>query len=121
MYNHLVKITYHENDNDYDSLYQKQLLEAFKLDSITSNELEKRMEFIHQKIKVYIDPLLEFIKDNSPYPFGVNKEDYVPILFAWEYFYLTHNVIKNVYENNENEIVKSVQILKNEMIKKLKK
>ena len=121
MYNHLVNITYHKNDNDYDSLYQKQLLEAFKLDSITSNELEKRMDFIHKKIKNYIDPLLEFIKDNCPYPFGSSKEDYVPILFAWEYFYLTHNVIKNVYENNENEIANSVQMLKKEMIKKLKK
>tara|TARA_B100001057_G_scaffold499583_1_gene610844 strand:- start:3366 stop:3731 length:366 start_codon:yes stop_codon:yes gene_type:complete len=121
MYNHLVNITYHKENDPEDRIYKKQLLDAFKLEDYDVEQIEKKMQYIHNLTKKYVDPLLDFIKDNCPYPFGNTKEDYVPILFAWEYFYLTHEIIKNVNKKNENEIANSVQMLKKEMIKNLKK
>ena len=117
MYNHLVNITYHEENDPEDRVYKKQFLNAFQLEDYDVEQIEKKMEHTYNLIKLHVDPLLEFVKDNCPYPFGNKIEDFVPILFAWEYFYLTHNIIKNVYEKNDNEIANSVQMLKKEMIK----
>ena len=118
MYNHSIILDY-QNSKD-DNIYRKQLLYVFQIDTINSGKLHKEMDEIYNKIKEYIDPLLDILKEKMPYPFDIKKEDYLAVLFSWEYFYLTHELIREIY-NNDDKNAPSIKEKKNKLSEKIMK
>jgi len=104
MYNTSFKCTYALitcDDEDYDltdDLYRSQLLQAFNLNTLDSDYIDKLFIYLN-KILISNERgniILTKMKSNNIYPI----EDVLVLLFSYEYFHLFHNCLIDLINNN---------------------
>lgn len=110
MYNYSLKLTYNESDSD--TIYRKELLEAFKLKEYDFNKITGVLdEEIMPLVKQYFDPVFESLNKHNRFPFALDKHICSTILLSWEYFYLFHNCVGEIYQKNNDKITTSIKTL----------
>jgi hypothetical protein len=104
MYNTSFKCTYNfikDTDEDYelvDDLYRCQLLQAFNLDNWNSDAIDKLFVYLNEKImadekgKIILDKM----NQTNIYPI----DDALILLFSYEYFYLFHDCLIDLFNKN---------------------
>lgn len=103
-YNTEYKITYFEKDDD--TLYRKELLDVFYLKDIDSfDKLENTQNILFNKFKnnILFKQIIQHSKITlqKKIPLELNDNTIFCFLFSFDYFYLTHNIICNLLNNND--------------------
>ena len=111
MYNYSLKLSYKKSDND--DTYRKELLKAMNLENYNNDDI---FNVIKTEILPFVEPhfdeVFTLIKTYSEFPFSLNNEACVILLFAWEYFDLLHLCLGEIKENKvENSITNLINEL----------
>ena len=111
MYNYSLKLSYKQSDND--DTYRKEMLKAMNLDKYDNKGIQN---IIKTEIIPVLEPhfyeVFELMKKNNEYPFSLDNETCVILLFAWEYFDFLHLCLGEI---NKNNITNSITNLTNEL------
>lgn len=110
MYNYSINLSYRESD---DTRYRKELLACFYMEEY-GDELINRIGKLYEEVKDYYKNIITAIKPKHPLsPFkSVEDTDCFMFLFAWEYFYETHQLLVAIH-NKEPDIGEKQQLLLN--------
>ena len=112
MYNHLLKLTYRNFEND--DVYRNEILAVFNLEKYND-------DFISNEIKNNILPLIEphfkeifsLLKTQISFPFELDNRLCVTLLLSWQFFDLFHVCIGEIKENNiQNSITELLNKIK---------
>ena len=121
MYNTTFICTYNlidSNDKEdmeiSDDLYRSQFLQAFNSDDWTSDDIDKMLEYINNELMKndYGKQILLKIKEKNILPI---KNMETIILFSYEYFYLLHNCLIDLFNNgdisntNYNKLIQKIE------------
>jgi hypothetical protein len=121
MYNTTFRCTYNlidSNDKEdmeiSDDLYRSQFLQAFNSDDWTSDDIDKMLEYINNELMKndYGKQILLKIKEKNILPI---KNMETIILFSYEYFYLLHNCLIDLFNNgdisntNYNKLIQKIE------------
>ena len=121
MYNYSLKLNYIESDSD--TLYRKEILNAFNLIEY-SDKINDEIMILFKKHKNYFINIINTIKksNNNKFTLFQNTDEYFffTILFSWEYFYYTHELLKSIHlketplmiKKKENEIIDIINTIK---------
>ena len=117
MYNYSLNLAYQKNDSD--TQYRKELLDAFKL-KIYTEEINTKILSLFKENKNFFTEIIECIKNDKTNKLSLisNSDDifFFTMLFSWEYFYHTHELLKSIHLNEKISIInKKQEIIKNKI------
>ena len=119
MYNYSVNLTYR---NENDTIYRRELLSCLNMSEYDNDGVNKKIDLLYDIFKEHFNDMLSFIKNNHPYsgiiPFD-DKSCFM-FLFAWEYFYETHQLLVEIH-NKGKDIADKKTILFNKIKSENKK
>ena len=112
MYNYSLKLTY---PNENDTVYRKELLEAFHLTEYT-DQINRHIDNLYEKVKEHYTDIIQCLNENDPLmQFGkTNTEDCFMILFSWQYFSDNHELLRAIFTKSDDILVR-----KNNLINKI--
>jgi uncharacterized coiled-coil DUF342 family protein len=107
MYNYSLKLTY--RDVDSDTTYRKELLEVFDIKKYNA-EINNRIDTLHAKHGEFFKDIVECIKKNDKLSIVRDLDDKTcfMILFSWEYFYETHEILGLINTNVDFAVKKQI-------------
>lgn len=113
MYNINIILTYHEKKDD--TLYRKEFLSVFSLPSY-DNKILLEQEKIFNTIKHNnnFKTIIKILKEKAnPWPFKLDDMNAFLVLFSYDYFYLTHNMLREYHssKNISQDIVNKYKLL----------
>ena len=120
MYNYSLQLTYREIDGDSgDTKYREEFLAAFKLKKWEGDKIEKAFDYIYPIVESELKKhgLIEYAKNNSPFPFGLNDQTTLVLFFSFENFYLFHKCLQD-FSKNKSFLSENVKQLKKSLEKK---
>ncbi len=106
MYNYNFKITYKNNEKETDSLYQQEILKAFKMEEFDTKILVEKITLLFNKFKNDFDEIFEIIKKRYKTPFHLDDFSCFQILFSWENFFIMHQFLEIYF--NKKKIEKNI-------------
>ena len=112
MYNYSLELSYKNSDND--TIYRKELLEAFRLKEYDFDKITSILDTeIIPIIKNHFDPIFKALNKYNRFPFSLDEKICCTILLSWEYFYLFHKCIgeifiEKIYDNNQIKIGEAI-------------
>lgn len=108
MYNCNFNITYKnkDNENETDSLYQKEILKAFKIEEFDTKILVEKITLLFNKFNKYFNEIFEIIKKKYKTPFILDDFSCFQILFSWENFFIMHQFLEMYF--NKKKIEKNI-------------
>lgn len=112
MYNYSLNLTYYTSNDD--DIYRKELLQVFNLQEYNNDIIIKNIINIIPIIDPYFEPIYKLMNEKNQFPFTLDKQTCIILLFDWKHFYLFHECLKEIKCNN---ITNSIQILLNELKK----
>jgi len=119
MYNYSLQLTYREIDGDSgDTKYREEFLAAFKLKKWEGDNIEKAFDYIYPMVEPELKKhgLIEYAKNNSPFPFGLNDKTTLVLFFSFENFYLFHKCLQD-FSKNKSFDTENVELLKKSILK----
>jgi len=104
MYNYDLILTYKYPCNDISSneLYKSEFLKAFNLTEYDDKIISDTLNNIYFKQKILFKEILDYVSKNHNLKITLTPQECFPILFSWEFFYITHSCIssKNMHDKN---------------------
>ena len=111
MYNYSLKLSYKQSDND--DTYRKEILKVMNLDKYDNKDIQNIIKTeIIPVLEPHFHEVFELMKKYNEFPFALDNEACVILLFAWEYFDLLHLCLGEI---NKNNITNSITNLINEL------
>jgi hypothetical protein len=110
MYNYSLKLTYQDKDND--TIYRKELLDAFNLKEYT-DEINRYIDELYNKVKDDYADIIKCITVNDPLTMfrTLNENDCFMILFSWEYFNDNHNLLQAIHNKADDLALKKQTLI----------
>ena len=102
MYNYSSDIEYMKVQND--TIYRKDFLKAFQKDKFEYKEINNIQEKLFDKFKTNdkLKKIIKFIKEKAnPFPIMITDFECFVIMFSYQYFYMTHLVLKDLLTTND--------------------
>jgi hypothetical protein len=109
MYNYSLKLTYRKKN---DTIYRKELLEAFHLKEYT-DKINERIDDLYKTIKNDYSDIIKCLHENDPLTsFGsIDEAGCFMILFSWQYFYENHSLIQSIFQKSDDILVKKKTLI----------
>jgi len=87
-----------DDENIQDTLYKKELLEAFNISKYNHETISNTLKLLFQTYKTSsIGNILELtIQSENKLPFKLDKETAFTMLFSFEHFYLFHKFLQEI-------------------------
>jgi hypothetical protein len=101
MYNYDYNLTYKTNDNE--TSYRKDFLSVFNIKEFDWEIINTKQTTIFNKIKndnIFKKIIKLFKTKANPWPIPLNDIDAFVLMFSFDYFYLTHEIIIDFNKNN---------------------
>ena len=101
-----------------DTKYREEFLSAFKLKKWEGDKIEKAFDYIYPIVESELRKhgLIEYVKNNSPFPFGLNDQTTLVLFFSFENFYLFHKCLQD-FSKNKSFDTENVELLKKSILK----
>ena len=98
MYNYKLELTYREKD---DTQYRKELLLVFGLTEYT-DKINQYIDALYKDIKEEVKPVINSLLENDPLTMfsKLDENGCFMILFSWDYFHETHQLIRALLSKN---------------------
>ncbi len=118
------RCTYHlcEDEDEQEDIYRCQLLQAFEMEEWDDDVINKKTDELFNKIKEIkeFDVIFEKLKNSKNYVLflwvmGQDKLTLFKLLFKYELFYLTHEILCSYFNNNDKNAL-SFTALENAII-----
>lgn len=97
------KITDDEKEFIRDTIYRQELLDILEMEYYNEKEMDRVIHDLHEKVKDNIE-LKECILKLAGNFMSVDEEFGLMILFAYDYMYLTHICISELFETGKISI-----------------
>tara|TARA_B100000902_G_scaffold325998_1_gene320912 strand:+ start:1702 stop:2064 length:363 start_codon:yes stop_codon:yes gene_type:complete len=105
MYNYDIELTYNIKDND--TLFRKEMLDLFQLQEYDET-IHKEVDNLYLKYASnnQIYDIIELMKNQKKFTKfqllgNTDNNTYFMLLFSFDYLYLTHKCLQNLYKNNK--------------------
>jgi len=120
MYNYSLELTYREIEGAAgDTKYREEFLSVFGLKKWEGANIEKGFDYIYPLIELELrkHALIQFAKENSPFPFGLNDKTTLVLFFSFENFHFFHKCLQD-FSNNGSFSTENIEHLKTSLQKK---
>ncbi len=107
MYNTSVNLTYHDKEHyNNDTVYRKELLDVFSLQQFDLNQISELQNNLFNKFssnKDFINIINIVNEKGNPWPIQLSDSEVFILMFSYDLFYLTHELIQSLLANNQVE------------------
>lgn len=120
MYNYSFNTTYREIDGDNgDTKYREEILKAFCLTEFDDKSVTKVINYIYNFIykELQRHNIFQMLKQNSPFPFDLEKKQYLILLFSFDHFDQFHKCLQD-FNKIEKISPHNLKLLKDSIRKK---
>ena len=109
MYNYSLKLTY---PNENDTVYRKELLEAFHLKEYT-DQINQYIDKLYEKVKEDYTDVIKCLHENDPLTQfrKIDTEGCFMILFSWQYFYDNHEFLRAIFTKSDDILVRKTTLI----------
>ena len=91
-------------DYNNDTVYRKELLDVFSLQQFDLNQISELQNNLFNKFssnKEFIN-IINIVKEKgNPWPIQLSDSEVFILMFSYDLFYLTHELIQSLLANNE--------------------
>ena len=109
MYNYSLKLIY---PNENDTVYRKELLEAFHLTEYT-DQINDYIDNLYEEVKEHYIDVIKCLSENDPLA-QFRKRDTdgcFMILFSWQYFYDNHEFLRAIFTKSDDILVRKATLI----------